>query len=365
MLTGWTNAQIMCLFLSTSISMFFLDHSVIEHQHVARGQLLEKCEPQDSTQQPPPKRDVELDRVWKAKADEIGPTPSTRDAFLTAVGQRQEEPDEGGEGTAKADQVPGKAPAVSQEEPDTVRGTPTTTSSEDEECEQCAPIDQSISRSELNDSSAPPGSFAAFLQARSAPPAAVLPASAPPAPVLPTPPAHEPVAWCPCHGGDPFAKGSGFSFNPMSKVRFCPVVAGQQPFASPPPSPPPEPVPSAEPCSLDDLEEGNAGVGKLRQGKLNRYDKVKLLDQTEPRTSTDEPRTSTFALELAIRRRGNCQRACAVIVRISAWMLHAMVDGMVLASAPSTSVLIATSVPVTFCSLQVGFLESNRPPTPM
>ena len=46
------------------------------------------------------------------------------------------------------------------------------------------------------------------------------------------------------------------------------------------------------------------------------------------------------------------QRACALSLRVSAWMMHAMIDGMVLSSAPSTSVLAATAVPVTVCALQ-------------
>ena len=59
-----------------------------------------------------------------------------------------------------------------------------------------------------------------------------------------TAPSHAPVAWCPCHGGDPFAKGERFSirFNPMDanwRTRGCPkVVEREARTPSPPPSPP-------------------------------------------------------------------------------------------------------------------------------
>ena len=44
--------------------------------------------------------------------------------------------------------------------------------------------------------------------------------------------------------------------------------------------------------------------------------------------------------------------ACGAAIRVCAWLLHAMIDGMVLASAPSTYVLVATAVPITVCALQ-------------
>ena len=62
--------------------------------------------------------------------------------------------------------------------------------------------------------------------------------SAPPYPVE-QPFVHTPgMAWCPCHGGDPFAKGGGFSFNPMQKapkaMLACPSVGPPVPRLQPP-----------------------------------------------------------------------------------------------------------------------------------
>ena len=54
---------------------------------------------------------------------------------------------------------------------------------------------------------------------------------------------HAPVAWCPCHGGDPFANGGVISFNPMRQafsmvggrqVAVCPNVRMVPAVPSPP-----------------------------------------------------------------------------------------------------------------------------------
>ena len=42
---GWSPSQVLALFLAAAALMFFLDHSVMEHTHVARGQTLESPMP--------------------------------------------------------------------------------------------------------------------------------------------------------------------------------------------------------------------------------------------------------------------------------------------------------------------------------
>jgi len=113
---------------------------------------------------------------------------------------------------------------------------------------------------------------------------------------------------------------------------------------SPPPSPPPPPVLPPQPvAALHALEEGHAERGpssirKLRTAAAASFERLPANDDEPARTLLWQP--------------ARWQRTCAVTLRVSAWMMHAMIDGMVLASAPSTSVLAATTVPITVCALQ-------------
>ena len=165
---------------------------------------------------------------------------------------------------------------------------------------------------------------------------------------------------CPCHGygGDPFAAQGGFSFNPMLRFnrKECVVARIQQAeepaypegqarhaVPSPPPSPPPL-MPLQPMAALQALEEGHPEMGPSSLLKLR--NRAAASFARLPPGNEDEPaRTLLWQPE-------RWQRTCAVTLRVSAWMMHAMIDGMVLASAPSTSVLAATAVPITVCALQ-------------
>lgn len=291
---GFTNAQVLLLFLGSAAVMFLLDHSVMEHKHVGRGERL------PTTNQPQHSKDNEGNAalnsaVWKAMADDV-PTwvrPST-------VGRE--------EASAAGDATGGPS-----EETDSDAEEPNT------ETLDCLPCEGSDIPDEQ-------------VMARDTPVSAPLP--------------HAPVAWCPCHGGDPFANGGVISFNSMRQAlgmvggrQVCPHVnMAQTAVPSPPPSPP----------TAEALKEG-------RGSRTRTFTKMQLLNQD------DDIQAPTAARDLSLRKRGapgarsrvaRCQRVCAVAIRVSAWMLHAMIDGMVLASAPSTYVLIATAVPVTACALQ-------------
>ncbi len=95
-----------------------------------------------------------------------------------------------------------------------------------------------------------------------------------------------------------------------------------------PPSPQPVFVPEA-------LEEGAA----------------ERCTSAVPSTTTLDP-TPDLAGEAMGLGQSSCERRLAVCIRVGAWMMHAMIDGMVLASAPSTYVMVATLLPISVCALQ-------------
>lgn len=255
---GWTQSQVLVLFLGAAALMFFLDHSVMTHAHVAQGESLEA-----------PIRPQSM--------------PSKRDRPPGAVDCEESEH------RAPRQQVEASTPEDAPADP-----------TDDEVAPDRPPREQHISRDR------PPQISCDEL----------------PVPKLVSVP---PVAWCPCHGGDPFAKGFGFNFNPLKTTRECPIIkAHPQSFPSPPASPP---WPTAAGCSEGDVEEGYA------------YTKKRRLQQHEE----GEPARCNGA---------HCQRRGALAVRVCAWMLHAMIDGMVLSSAPSTAVLVATTMPISACALQ-------------
>ena len=246
---GWATSQVLLLFLGAAATMFFLDHTVMQHRHVVRGERL--------------------------------PAEGAGRARLELA----EEP---------------SAPAIDDEPPPWVR--PSTVGDVET-----------------------PGDAA---EEADAPRVAEPPGGGDDAPLAL---GHEPVTWCPCHGygGDPFAKGGGFSFNPMRRPLagepVCPRIAVKKP---PPPSP-------RAVASEGDAEEGDAPAPRSSS---------KLLGAQPPAAESVEAGGRCDA--------ARCQRAGATSVRVGAWMAHAMIDGMVLASAPSAYVLAATTVPVTVCALQ-------------
>jgi len=271
---GWTVSQVMVLFLAAAATMFFLDHSLIQHQHVSQGEQLPTMLVESAAQLSNATADAELDPyVWTAKAGEVPVWVSS--STLGQVGE--------------LDPAVSPAAALSTAE--------------------------MMSRDEKADMD-PKQPFSTNSSDK------------------PAPQTHAPVSWCPCHGGDPFAEG-GFtiSFNPLEKqfkTKNCPKVVKRCPkVTSGAPSPPPSP-PSG--FALRGLEEG-----------YSLSPKAELLAQADPGMLESTP----FG-----QGETGCQRACTVLVRVSAWMLHAMIDGMVLASAPSTYVLIATVPAITVCALQ-------------
>ena len=273
---GFTHAQVLLLFLGSAAVMFFLDHSVMEHQHVGAGERL----PTTSS--------------WSIGVQ--GESLSTK-----SLAQPQQM--KGGEAMVMptaAEDATAEPSAYTDSDPEEPDDAPDEQVMERDAALECGDCDES-------DESAP----------------------------LP----HAPVAWCPCHGGDPFANVNVISFNPMRRafsmvggrqVAVCPNVRMVPTVPSPPPSPPWEPTAEA-------LEEGHS------RSRTRTSAKMQLLKQQD-----DEASAPATARCEQVR----CQRACAVAVRVCAWMLHAMIDGMVLASAPSTYVLVATAVPVTACALQ-------------
>ena len=255
---GWKVSQVLVLFLGSAALMFFLDHSVMEHHHVARGERI-------------PQRSVDSSRA----RHELLPSES---------GDRGAEPDPS-VWKAKEDEIP-------------VWARPSTAGRDELETDYITPATAEVmSRTETSVDTVEPSST-------------TVPSTEP----KPLP--HAPVAWCPCHGGDPFEKGLkvfkiSFSGKPAQRGQVCPNIV-----ASPPPSPPPSPPVHSAP---DTLENGGAlmEIGTGTQGQ----------SATGLHTIT-------------------------IIVRVCAWMLHAMLDGMVLASAPSTYTLIATAPAITLCALQ-------------
>lgn len=267
---GFTNAQVLLLFLGSAAVMFFLDHSVMEHQHVGRGERL----PTSSS--------------WGvAMRGERLPTSSLAEPQRMKGGDTLAVPTAGEDATAEPSEE---------------------TDSDTEEASD-TPNEQVMTRDAANSSDE----------------------------LAPLP--HAPVAWCPCHGGDPFANGGVISFNPMRSAfsmvggrQVCPNVRMVPTVPSPPPSPPSPPSPLWQPTP-DELEEG--------------------CSRTRTRTSAEmQLLKDELGAPAARCGQARCQRVCAVAIRVCAWMLHAMIDGMVLSSAPSTYVLIATAVPVTACALQ-------------
>ena len=258
-LPAWTSSQVLALFLCATLIMFFLDHSVMEHQHVAGGERILTAITTTT------KSDVMLDpAVWKDKADEVP-------VWVTQM-----------------------------------------TSSSCVDSDPTATVQvQSMSRPDIEQ----------------------LPSTAPPPPAEePAQVSHDAMLWCPCHGPtDPFGKGTGFSFGLTPIPRVCPLSKS---MASPPPSlpsPPPSP-----PVASDDLESSS-----LRAD-------TKLLLQQRSCSQVSDPKPPP-APSISARR---IPITCAVAIRVCAWMLHAMIDGMVLASAPSTLVLIATTAPISVCAIQ-------------
>jgi len=213
------------------------------------------------------------------------------------------------------------------------------------------------------------------------PPKAVVPSEmvrvAPAAPVAPTAPTDEPskerapplvtssmahgpgVQWCPCHGGDPFAGGgTGFRFMSLSRATACPVAGA-------PPLPPPRPLPPTQPPQKGVMDAGRRtptdqgdsdSSGRSDSASADTKElavAVEVDDEVGRTSSTLEAQGSWDAPGgAAVPGQAGWQRTFAVAVRVCAWMLHAMVDGMVLASAPSNYVLLATALPVTVCALQ-------------
>jgi len=283
---GWTISQVLALFIGSAAIMFFLDHSIMEHTHVGRGERLPTM-PTTSVETTPPKDDEEPPAVEKAADLEVPGSSTTSGASSTSSDANSEDEESG----------------------DKVAPQSTPMSRADAELEASGEL---------------------MCEEATGP--------------LP----HAPVAWCPCHGGDPFAKGVNvISFNKTSLQNWraggCPVVAQRESvLASPPPSPPPPAeAETAEPAPEEaaDLEQGHAYPKRKRE-------RLRQSDATQP-TPAPSSQASTPPLGPS-----SCQRASAVSVRVGAWMLHAMVDGMVLASAPSTTVLLATALPVTLCALQ-------------
>ena len=138
---GWATSQVLLLFLGAAATMFFLDHTVMQHRHVVRGERL--------------------------------PAEGAGRARLELA----EEP---------------SAPAIDDEPPPWV--WPSTVGDVET-----------------------PGMRRGGRAARAEPPGGGDDA--------PLALGHEPVTWCLCHGygGDLFAKGGGFSFNPMRGPRRRPV----------------------------------------------------------------------------------------------------------------------------------------------
>ena len=304
---GWTSSQVLVLFLAAAAVMFFLDHSCMEHTHVGRGERLQAApEPVETAE---PRIDPPSIKEW-----EDGAAVCT--AITTEVGRRP-------------------TPLGDDEGEEVVGATPTTA--------------EVMARD---------GEFTINMDVCEV-------ACAPAKTTGPLP--HAPVAWCPCHGGDPFAKGGNnvISFNPMADVMrwrsqgmvSCPAgrpmatmkkerepspstsspsdSSRDSPSSTSPPralSPPPSP-PAIEPDNA--IEEGYA-TRKTKRGEL--------LKQS---ADGEAPMAPPLLLSSS-----GCSRLSSVAIRVTAWMLHAMVDGMVLASATSTYVLIATAVPVTICALQ-------------
>ena len=123
----------------------------------------------------------------------------------------------------------------------------------------------------------------------------------------------------------------------------CPEGQARHAVPSPPPSPapplmPPQPVAALQAFEEGLAERGSSSVRKLRTAAAASFERLPGNDDEPARTLLWQP--------------ARWQRTCAVTLRVSAWMMHAMIDGMVLASAPSTSVLAATAVPITVCALQ-------------
>lgn len=282
---GATSSEYLLLFLSAAVLMFFLDHSVMEHAHVRQG---ERLSAESSLSAPKDEAYSELDdAVWKAKADDVpawvGPS---------SVGVDIEVPP-----------VPTTVPQTMTRDHD----------DHDEMATKRIDNDQAIARR-------PPLSEPLQVDTKAA---------------LPS---HAPVAWCPCHGGDPFAKG-GFtiSFNPMQtawKSKGCLKVSkGEHGAPSPPPSPPPSQIYDNKRLAI-------------KSSALQTNDQQLLAEADSPSMPT------LNVVQIEATGSWSCQRTCAIGVRVCAWMLHAMVDGMVLDLAPSTYVLLATIVPVTICALQ-------------
>ena len=286
---GWTSAQVLVLFLSSSAAMYGMDFVVMTHQHAAAGERI----PGAVAEPIPTEEDADgatLDAaVWKAKADEVP-------AWVSPANAK----------------------------------------------EDGSPPPQAMSRSETDE-----------------PAPALVPAPAPaPAPAW-CESSHEAVLWCPCHGGDPFAKGGGFggfSFNLQPKAQVCPPARRTPPCPrerpspherpSPPPSPAPSPpAPRWESAPVSAPED-------LEAGRPHAAGTWKLLEHLRASSSADDAATASPRGRAARGPPVDCRRASAVCVRVCAWMLHAMIDGMVLASAPSTGVLLATTLPITFCAMQ-------------
>jgi hypothetical protein len=86
---GWTSSQVLLLFLSAAALMFFLDHAVMEHQHVGPGERLPletvKAFPLDMAAESlslPPRSEA------AARLDPAARSPKARDMLSTTAGSK-------------------------------------------------------------------------------------------------------------------------------------------------------------------------------------------------------------------------------------------------------------------------------------
>ncbi|KAL1498644.1 hypothetical protein AB1Y20_013957 [Prymnesium parvum] len=127
--------------------------------------------------------------------------------------------------------------------------------------------------------------------------------------------------------------------------------AGCEPCEDPPPPPPPPPPPcEALECGCTECGESWPPPGFSRRRRAFRT--------TAQLLAADEARSGGEAAGKAAEARGAPRRTwrraarLTLALRMCAWMLHAMIDGMLLSGATSVPALVFTVLPVGICAAQ-------------
>ena len=367
---GWPAERVIFIFLSTMVVMFILDHVALEHQHVTPGQRVRRAIAPPSVPQGSLLAGISLsDEPQEMETSRAPPKGPTKPG--------------GGQRSPKC----GYAPAMASEELAVVRPEPSAVFLGCEACDDDAvaiDCDESGVAVECDESE--------VAAATQAPPPLATPSdmtgpqsATAKATVLPTL-ATEPQFFnlgCECDDcGDPFAGTLRWIFSRVcpspaqphllrhclicARKRFC---AGRAAFpmfttrrkggrSKTVPTPPAErleapssaQIARADPTKADPTNRHLEG-GATIDADIELAEKGILATSDEDKSSANA--STAAALSLGVPPRSSaCLARWSIALRMGAWMLHAAIDGMVLSSASSVYVLLATAVPVSLCAIQ-------------